>query len=182
MIDMVSGIGSSGFSMGDMGVSSMRRPDPKEIFKKIDANEDGSLDASEVSTFEEEMKKRVGSGGGRKPPSLMEADTDSDSKISLDEFTAGVEKMRPSGPPPGGKAGGGMDISSLLEALQSGESDDGSDSLDTDKDGTVSPDELAAGMKTFMQNVLKAYSQGTGSGSGSTSDASSLSSLLNVEA
>lgn len=101
----------------------------EELFSKVDSDGDGKVNASEMSSFLKQMQAnapqngtssqdvsgvgQTGQGMGLQSYSqedleamFSEVDEDSDGSLSLSEFSALGEKMRPEGPPPGGGPGG----------------------------------------------------------------------------
>jgi len=72
------------------------RPNPEEVFKKIDKNADGSIDLAEFK--ESPMGKR---DEAKAEERFKKLDKDSDGKVTLEEFKAGSHR-RPGGPPKDG--------------------------------------------------------------------------------
>lgn len=146
------------------GVQGGQKDD--DLFSKVDSNQDGSLDDSEVSAFTEKMSEMTGQSADAAEMMAL-FDTDESGSVSESEFSA----ARPQGPPPpppsqmGGMSeddpfssvdedGDGSISESELAAFtekmaeMTGQSVDATDmmaSLDTDEDGTVSADEFKAG-------------------------------------
>lgn len=138
---------------GFMGLSQMAsmRSHMGNPFEKVDANGDGSLDETEISTMADKVSEMTGESVG-KNDILTKLDTDGDGLVNPEEFKAG----RPKGPPPGmmgvGVQGGSMQ--SLLDLLNDSEDDEESsfqDSLDTNGDGIVDVQEAIEGMKSVLQ-------------------------------
>ena len=82
------------------------RPNPEEAFKKLDANNDGS-----VSLDEFKASPRAQKDAARAEEMFKKMDKDSSSGLSLEEFKSG-RPQRPGGPggpdgPGGGKGGKG---------------------------------------------------------------------------
>src|SRR5688572_7541411 len=77
-----------------------KRPNPEEVFKKLDANNDGSVSLDEF---------KAGPRGKEDPERAQEVfgkiDADSSGGISADEFKAHRPPHGAGGPPPGGKGG-----------------------------------------------------------------------------
>lgn len=93
--------GAAMFSGGGGSVGEMPSLEEmqEEMFTKVDANGDGSIDASELSTMAANGPK----GGPSTDELLAELDTDGDGAVSRAESDAGIERMhenRPPGPPP----------------------------------------------------------------------------------
>lgn len=165
-----------------------------DLFSKVDANSDGSVDETEMTAFTDKMKTETGLDS---PSSFTELDSDSDGLLSQTEFDTG----KPSGPPGGAgamqgaggpPAAGGPGGPGGPKGTQSTESASNTtyDPLDVNEDGTVSEMErLAGALKDFVstsesstatstvdENILKlaqmVYEQiATGSTSSSTLDA-----------
>ena len=83
---------------GGPGGDGKGRPNPEEVFKKLDANADGSITLDEF---------KAGPRAQKDPAHAEEAfkkmDKDGDGKVTLEEFKAG----RPPHGGPGGPGGGG---------------------------------------------------------------------------
>lgn len=141
-----------------------------DLFSKVDGNGDGSLDKSELKALAAKIKSDTGTDVSEKLDKLAD---DNGGKVSKDQFQAALEKERPSGPPggmggPGGPGGtGGAGGPGGAGGTQSASKDDKTyDSLDTNRDGTVSEIERLLG-------ELKSASGSKGSDSQGSSDASS---------
>lgn len=123
-------------------------PDAAEMFSKVDANGDGSLDKSEL----EEMAAGGPQGGPSASKMIDEMDTNKDGTVSQAEFQAHMEKMQSrmmssaGGQTSGEQSADGTVSSSysseqlaslLLEALKSyQQNESGAWSLLTDSDGS----------------------------------------------
>jgi hypothetical protein len=161
MVNAISS-GMSAMNVGPMrGVQGSQGKD--DLFTKVDANQDGSLDESEVATFAEKMSEMTGQSADA-AEMMAKFDSDEDGAISADEFKAG-EPQGPPPPPPGGvQAADSTDETSSLIS-----------SLDSDGDGSVSEDEFKVGLNTLIQEYMnKSFSTGE--------YASSSGGLLSVEA
>jgi Ca2+-binding EF-hand superfamily protein len=132
---MVSSISGNSFSSASL--IQMRQ----EMFNMIDQNSDGALDKSELQGLSGKSSSEIDSF-------ISKLDTDGNSAISQQEFEAGLSKLfqemksqsgdgasaAPPPPPPPPSSEDSSDSSSGIF-----------DSLDTNKDGYVSLDELKAG-------------------------------------
>ena len=80
-----------------------QRPNPEEIFKKLDANNDGA-----VSLDEFKASPRGQKDAAKAEEIFKKMDTSNDGKLTLEEFKAGHPQRGPGGPggPGGGKRGG----------------------------------------------------------------------------
>ncbi|MBK9441660.1 MAG: calcium-binding protein [Comamonadaceae bacterium] len=141
-----------------------------DLFAKVDANSDGSVDETEMTAFTDKIKTETGRDS---PTTFTQLDTDSDGKLTQSEFDAGKPTGGPQGsangpqgaqgpggpPPPGGPGGArGTSESSTADSTSY-------DPLDTNQDGTVSELERLAG-------ALKEFVNASESSSGSESSAS----------
>jgi hypothetical protein len=130
---MMSGISGMGGMMGGM------RPDPQQMFNRVDKDGSGGLDKDELSVMTDEISER--SGIEIDAQSLMEEyDGDGDGALNPEETHAAMESLKEElGPPPRpggegnpgpgvyGQDGGenGTSVDQLLAALS--EADDESD-------------------------------------------------------
>jgi hypothetical protein len=96
------------------------RPNPEDLFNQIDADGDGSVNATEIQTMADHLAEKMGDAAPSAEDLMAQLDTDSDGVMSFAEFEAG----RPQGPPPGGmpppgmsfSEDGEMDLSSLFKS------------------------------------------------------------------
>ena len=126
-----------------------------DLFGKVDANSDGSVDEAEMTAFTDKMKTETGLDS---PSSFAELDSDSDGLLSQAEFDAGKPSGPPGGsgamqgaggPPPAGGPGGpgGAGATKGTESASSTTYDP----LDVNEDGTVSEMErLAGALKDYV--------------------------------
>jgi hypothetical protein len=93
---MMSGISAASGPMFSM------RPDPREMFNRIDKDGSGGIDADELSALTEKMAER--SGEAIDADKLMETyDSDGDGVLNEEETHSAMESLREEmGPPPGG--------------------------------------------------------------------------------
>jgi Ca2+-binding EF-hand superfamily protein len=128
---MIYGINSSNSLMGQLNMTSAR-PKPEEMFAKMDANGDGSVDKAEMQSFSEEIANQDGDTIDI-TKMFADIDTDSDGKISQDEFLAAK--------PPEMKEGQGPGQPPDPEEMFS--------KMDVNGDGSIDKDE----MKAFMEKM-----------------------------
>lgn len=140
----ISSIGSS--TMSSIYSQSMKRPDPAEMFKKIDTDGDGGISRKELDAMAKEMANRTGNTLDTSE-AITTYDTDGDSLLSQDEMGTMMMALRESmGPPPPPGSGTSPEQASAAYQANSGEDDSESmfNSLDTNGDGVISQDELQA--------------------------------------
>ncbi|AAR36512.1 EF-hand domain-containing protein [Geobacter sulfurreducens] len=115
---MVDSIGGTGISMGHM--SGMKRPDPKEMFKKVDTDGDGAVSQTELQAMVEKMQERTGQSINVEE-SFTNADSDGSGSLSEEELKGFRESMRPPHEREAMMGGEPMDESAtaLKDALQS---------------------------------------------------------------
>jgi len=124
---MVSSIGSgSSLAMG--------RPDPRDLFNKIDADGSGGISQSELQVFSEDMEKKAGKSLEVGDSSFSTYDSNGDGILSTAELDSLLESNRPAqpegsgqgmGPPPpppeqaseAYSANSGNELSSLISGL-----------------------------------------------------------------
>ena len=116
--------------------STKGKPNLAEMFTKLDADNSGSLNETEVQTLTEKISEATGVSGDLSE--FMETyDTDGVEGRSEDETTAALEANRPQGPPPGGMGGmggmgGGPDETDMVS------------SADENGDGVIGADEAGS--------------------------------------
>ncbi len=144
-------------------------PDGKsaeDIFASIDTNGDGSLSKDELSTAFEKIKDQTKTAllsaqedqSSKIADFLAKADTNGDGTLSLDEFKAAGPQAH-GGPPPGPPPSDSSDSSGSSDAATV------FSALDTNKDGQVSAEELAAGLGQSQSGVLADAQQSSDSSS-----------------
>ncbi len=158
------------------GMRPPRHGDPTEMFKKVDADSSGGVDATELQDM---LGKMPGASEGTPTSAsdfISQYDSDGDGSLNQSELGTGMQSLMPSrstqdfaaqrsggqdegaggvggmggpppGPPPSEGAGGASSSSST-----------GYDPLDTNQDGTVSAEEAAAGeaAKQLLQELTQA--------------------------
>ena len=113
--------------------STKGKPNLAEMFTKLDADNSGSLNETEVQTLTEKISEATGVSADLSE-FMATYDTDGVEGLSEDETTAALEANRPQGPPPGGMGGmggmgGGPDETDMVS------------SADTNGDGVIDADE-----------------------------------------
>jgi Ca2+-binding EF-hand superfamily protein len=137
-----------------------------DLFSKVDANSDGSVDETEMTAFTDKMKTETGRDS---PTSFAQLDSNSDGKLTQTEFDAGKPGASTHGaaatsatqgagstPPAGGPGGPG----GATGATSASSSDTTYDPLDTNQDGTVSEMERLAGA---LKDLISTSESGSGS-------------------
>ncbi|MDB5438754.1 MAG: putative signal transduction protein with EFhand domain [Caulobacteraceae bacterium] len=134
-------------SLGSLLSAQMRPPSPAAMFASADVDGDGKVSADELKAG---MAKHAPPGAdvsGHADKLLARLDTDGDGAISQTEFAA----MKP---PHGGGHGGPRGAGGPPKAAAGGSGQDQAyDPLDTNQDGTVSPEELAAGLSSVLTQL-----------------------------
>lgn len=135
MVNAISS-GMSTMNFGPMrGVQGGQGKD--DLFTKVDSNQDGSLDESEVASFADKMSEMTGQSSDAAEMMAM-FDSDEDGAVSESEFAS----ARPQGPPP-----------PMMGGMQEGS--DPFASVDEDSDGSLSASELT----TFAEKMTEMTGQ-----------------------
>jgi Ca2+-binding EF-hand superfamily protein len=92
-------------SIGGSSAGNIYRPDPQEIFKKIDTDNSGGISQAELKAFSEDMQKKTGQTLDSGDTAFTTYDTDGSGTLSTEELNSLLESNNP-GPPAG--AGQGM--------------------------------------------------------------------------
>ena len=188
------------------GMSSMSPPPMRgvqpgqgqdDLFTKVDTDQDGSLNESEVTSFVEKMSEMTGQSADTAEMMAM-FDTDEDGSVSESEFSA----LRPQGPPPmmngmaddpfttaDADSDGSLsetELSSFAETLSamSGQTMDSSSmmtDLDADEDGLLSEDEFNAGKPQGPPPGGMPPAGGIGASESSDEESSGLLSSLDID-
>ncbi|MGC4063029.1 MAG: EF-hand domain-containing protein [Aquabacterium sp.] len=156
--------------------------DPAEMFKKIDTDGSGGVDATELQTMFTNMASKMGGSGstGSTPDAsqmIKEFDADGDGTLNQEELGKGMQSLMP---PPNT-----MDFArQRASSTDSSSSTDGSSmqqtmqdllgAIDTNQDGTIDKSEMAT-FKQIATEEANSLTQ-TSSSSSTSSDSSSSSS------
>lgn len=161
----ISGVSSA--SSAWSGMSSARASSRADrMFSKVDTDGSGSVDKTELQDMLDDMAQKTGTSLGSADDLMTKMDSNGDGSLSKDELASGMKSLMPppsstvdfaqqSGgglppPPPPDSASGSGDSSSSTSATST-------DPLDTNGDGVVSAEELAAGeLKDAMKDLFAA--------------------------
>ncbi len=144
MVNAVNGPGSYPY------IQTCQRSDQTaSLFDRIDVNGDNSLDQNELKTFTDTMSQKTGLSMSVYDI-ISKLDTNGDGQISQEEFDAGrPESHRHHG------MGGANELMSMLDNQGNNNSAGNLDPLDTNGDGIVDAQELAAaGLSMLTQNYM----------------------------
>lgn len=167
----ISGVGSSASAWSSMSTSRASRQ--QEMFNKVDSDGSGGVDATELQSMLDDIAKHTGTASSTTAAdALAKMDSNGDGSLDSSEMESGLKNILPEpsstmafaktrhgeggpqgagGPPPPPPSGG----------TSSTDSDSEIDPLDTNKDGTVSEQEV---LKAYAKAASHADSlQGTGS-------------------
>jgi EF-hand domain pair len=162
----ISGISSSASAWSV--TSNSRASRQQEMFKKVDSDGSGGVDATELQSMFDEIAKHTGTSSTTKAAdALTKMDSNGDGSLDSSEMEAGMKSLMPEPSSTmafaqarhgegGPKGTGGPPPSSGSESSGGASSTD-IDPLDTNEDGTVSEQERANGeMMDAIKNLLKA--------------------------
>lgn len=167
---MVSGIGSYGNYSSYLQTQAAReRPDPAEMFNRVDGDGSGGVSQTELETFVAEMSSRTGDSIDT-TDAVATYDSDGDGELSAEELKSFMEAsgIMPPPPPPGGA--GGMNGGGSDDESTSASADSVISAYDTNGDGVLSSDELQAyldeednsSLNAMMKQALSAYAMNYG--------------------
>jgi len=171
---MVGGIGNGGIT----GIGgSFQKPDPEEMFNKLDTNGDGKVSKDELTSAISQISEKTGSSFNV-DDIFTKSDTDQDGEISKDEYMAAVKKMEANRAKMQGMGGQQMNPQEMFKKIDTNgdgsiskdefktfsakmdektgkttDSDQTFDVMDTNQDGVVSADEYAAYMEKVAEKM-----------------------------
>lgn len=128
-----------------------KAPDPAELFKQLDTDQKGYITASDlvsakVSLSPEGTQLSDAEAQAKAEAAIKRMDSDSDGKVTEQEFTAAAPSKppaggKPQGTPPAGGGGGGGKAGAAASGSSSSET---YDAADANEDGTVTEQERQA--------------------------------------
>jgi Ca2+-binding EF-hand superfamily protein len=160
---MISGLNSGNIDATTIGSGKTngahKRPDPEDLFKKMDADSDGSVSEQEFESTVVSISPQGANAANsadaqsRAETEFKKTDTDGDGKISESELATAVKAREAEhageaqgsgaaqGARPAGGGGGGAKTESAAASSSAGKT---YDPADTNEDGTVSEQEAIA--------------------------------------
>lgn len=136
---MVNGIGSNFSYMNYSQTSAVRsRPDPAEMFSKVDTDGSGGVSQSELESFVTNMSNKTGKSVDT-TGAVTNYDTDGSGELSQDELKSFMEATMP---PPGG-----------VKRMGEGQGKDPFSAIDSDSSGGVSQSELETFLADFSSKT-----------------------------
>lgn len=136
---MVNGIGSSFSYMNYSQTNAVRsRPDPAEMFSKVDTDGSGGISQSELESFVTSMSNKTGKSVDA-TGAVTTYDTDGSGELSQDELKSFMEATMP---PPGG-----------VKRMGGGQGQDPFSAIDSDSSGGVSQSELETFLADFSSKT-----------------------------
>jgi Ca2+-binding EF-hand superfamily protein len=158
-------ISSVGFNQSQMGprFGGNCRPDPSEMFNKVDQDGSGGLDQTEFQTLSDKIGEAT--GGEVDVVELFGTyDEDGDGVLSETETQAVMEAHRPSGPPPGGGMMGGMGgmqgpPPAPAEMFSDADEDDDGSLSETEAEGLAEMISNATGEEMDVEQLFAAYDE-----------------------
>ena len=144
MLSAINGLGSYPYTQASQLVDQT-----ESLIDQIDVNKDNSLDQNEVKTPADTMAQKTGLSMSVYDI-ISQLDTNGNGQVSQTEFEAG----RPEGHRHHGK-GGAHDLMGMINDQGNDKSSGNLDPLDTNGDGIVDDQELAAaGLNKLTQNYM----------------------------
>jgi Ca2+-binding EF-hand superfamily protein len=83
-------------SIGGSSMAIMNRPDPKELFNRMDSDGSGSISKNELQAFDDDMAKKTGKSQDI-DTAFGTYDTDSDGALTTGELNSLLQSFAPSG-------------------------------------------------------------------------------------
>ena len=179
-MSMTSAIGSGGNSAWADASATRANAFKAKMFAKADADGSGGVNATELQTLFDKIAKKTGNTAADASQAMTSFDADGSGSLSSDELDQGMKSLMPApsstvdfaqqrmgGPGgPGGSPGHGgpppPDNDGEAGTSSTNSSTSATDPLDTNQDGTVSAQELAAGMvKQLAQALVTAMDSNT---------------------
>ena len=171
----ISGTGSASHAWSEMS-SARSSARAAKMFAKVDADGSGSVDKTELQGMLDHLAEKSGNSLGSADELMTKMDADGNGSLSQSELDAGMKSLMPAPastvdfvqqsqgmppPPPPSDAAGSS-------------SNGATDPLDTNGDGTVSPEERAAGALNDAIATLFAAADTNGDKTISQSEADTL--------
>ena len=174
---MIHRIGSNDYMSYLQTQTARSRPDPAEMFNKVDSDGSCGISQSELETFAQDISSKTGNSMDT-TDAISTYDADGDGELSEDELKSFMEAsaIKPPPPPPGGACMmGGVDSEDETSTTSA---DSVISPYDTDGNGMLSSEELqgyldnnnTASFQTLVRQALSAYTMGFGSGGFSNLD------------
>ncbi|MDO8453637.1 MAG: EF-hand domain-containing protein, partial [Sulfurimonas sp.] len=159
----------------------------QQLISALDTDSNGSIDKAEFTAAAQTLASSSGSSASESSTKAADAfsklDTNSDGSMSSEELIAALKDMKPPEPPQG-KAGGmpppppPSDSSSSSESSSTSSLSEIFSTLDTNKDGAISQDELMA----LFEDSKDKSSSSTSTSSDATSTSASSTSAASTSA
>lgn len=128
----------SGVSSSSDPWAAMKAQRQAKIFAKADANSDGSVDKTELTSMLNDISKKTGvSIGGDAADTLSKMDGNGDGKLSSDELSKGMQSLMPPPSTMDFAQTRSADAASGSNSERTGSQDDLFAKIDTNGDGTI---------------------------------------------
>lgn len=138
------GNGASAQSLFDALVSGDGSDGLSAMMAELDQDGDGALNAEEMTQAFANQSVQTDGLSELVSNILANLDTDGSASVSAEELSTGLQGLAANGPPPGGPPPGGPPPGSASGASASDQANSLISALDTDGDGQLSAEELAA--------------------------------------
>jgi len=171
----ISGTGSASHAWSEMS-SARSSARAAKMFAKVDADGSGSVDKTELQGMLDHLAEKSGNSLGSADELMTKMDADSNGSLSQSELDAGMKSLMPA-------PASTVDFAQQSQGMPppppppdaAGSSSNGAtDPLDTNGDGTVSPEERAAGALDDAIATLFAAADTNGDKTISQSEADTL--------